>query len=94
MFSTRIQTSLECLSRLQRIRVLYLTINRYGGDGTQDLSLYREHIRLVKEILRKAPAQRQELKKVVVRCPGSTRVYIGKGVESLEEEAGSNPSMD
>ncbi|PBK88374.1 hypothetical protein ARMGADRAFT_1168081 [Armillaria gallica] len=69
-------TSLECLSRLQRIRVLYLTINRYGGGGTQDLSLYREHIRLVKEILRKAPAQRQELKKVVVRCPGSTRVYI------------------
>ncbi|SJL12601.1 uncharacterized protein ARMOST_16029 [Armillaria ostoyae] len=87
-------TSLECLSRLEKIHVLYLTINGYGGGGTQDLSLYREHIRLVKEILRQAPAQKQELKKVVVRYPGSTQVYIGKGVESLEEAVDNNSTME
>ncbi|KAK0200096.1 hypothetical protein DFS33DRAFT_217786 [Desarmillaria ectypa] len=88
-------TSLECLSRLERIRVLCLEIGgRMMHGGAPNLSLYREHITLVKEILRQAPAQRQELKKVVIRCPGSTRMYIGKGAESLEEVVYSNPSTE
>ncbi|KAK0458272.1 uncharacterized protein EV420DRAFT_388953 [Desarmillaria tabescens] len=85
------QTSLECLSRLGRIRVLHLKIDGpFIHGGTQSLSMYSGHIKLAKEILHRAPAQGQELKKLIVRGPASTRVYIGKGMEDLEEVVDSN----